>query len=331
MNAQPDDILLEVRDLGVQFPSSRGPIRAVDGVSLRVGRGEAVGIVGESGSGKSMTALSLLGLVPKPGRIARGEILFDGLSLTHLDDAKIRALRVSDIAMIFQDAGSYLNPVMRIFDQIAEAIGERGSRRPDVRERVIAALRDVRIPEPERVAASYPHELSGGMQQRVMIAAVLIRRPNLIIADEPTTALDATVQHQILQFLAELRRTSEASLILISHDLAVVTQVCDRVYVMYAGQVVEEGAADAIFDHPRHPYTQALAAAILDPFEEEPVITALQGSPPDMADLPSGCRFAPRCAHVHARCVEEAPPMIPLGPGSGSRCWLHAAETEAAR
>jgi peptide/nickel transport system ATP-binding protein len=323
--------LLEVEDLQVQFGKASKVVSVVDGVTLQVNKGEAVGIVGESGSGKSMTALSLLRLVPHPGRISRGDIKLNGTSLLALGQREIRAVRLSEIAMIFQDAGSYLNPVMSIYDQVSEAIGQRGSRSPAVREQVLDALRNVRIPEPERVAAAYPHELSGGMQQRVMIASVLIRKPSLIIADEPTTALDATVQHQILEFLSELRKQSEAALILISHDLAVVTQVCHRVYVMYAGQVVEEGLASEIFENPKHPYTRALAGAILDPFDENPTITTLPGSPPDMADLPAGCRLYQRCAYAFDKCRGEKPPMFQLGEDSGARCWLHDPSTGASQ
>jgi len=318
------DPLLQVDDLKVHFPTSRGVVRAVDGVSIHVGRGEAVGIVGESGSGKSMTALSLLRLVPRPGRIVEGDIRLEGRSLLDLTEKEIRAVRLSEIAMIFQDAGSYLNPIMKIEEQIAEAIGRRRSRLPEDRQRVREALRAVRIPDPDRVAAAYPHELSGGMQQRAMIASVLIRKPKLIIADEPTTALDATVQYQILKFLAALRSEIDASLILISHDLAVVSEVCDRVYVMYAGQVVEEGLTDAIFDEPKHPYTRALVDSILDPYERKESIFALEGTPPDMAAPPAGCRFHPRCPDCFAPCAEEIPPVVAFAGDASARCWLHA-------
>jgi oligopeptide/dipeptide ABC transporter ATP-binding protein len=316
--------VLEVSDLRVQFPSSHGVVRAVDGVTFHVGRGEAVGIVGESGSGKSMTALAILRLVPKPGMITGGDMRLDERDLQALSDDEIRAVRLSDIAMIFQDAGSYLNPIMKVEDQIAEAIGRRGSRDPKVRAQVWESLEVVRIPDPDRVAASYPHELSGGMQQRAMIASVLIRKPRLIIADEPTTALDVTVQYQILKFLAELRSEIDASIILITHDLAVVSEVCDRVYVMYAGQIVEEGRTDTMFNEPKHPYTQALVDSILDPFETKLSITALEGSPPDMAAPPSGCRFHPRCKSAFDPCYTTEPTNVELAAGTSAKCWLHA-------
>lgn len=330
MTEQP---LLSVDDLRVQFETARGTVRAVDGISITAMRGEAVGIVGESGSGKSMTALSLLRLVPKPGRIASGSITLAGTDLMTLNDTELRQVRLTEAGMIFQDAGSYLNPIMTIGEQIAEAIGKRGSRDPADREKVLEALRAVQIADPVRVADAYPHELSGGMQQRAMIAAVLIREPNLILADEPTTALDATVQHQILKFLAELRSKIDATLVLISHDLAVVSEVCDRVYVMYGGQIVEEGPTAEIFAEPKHPYTRALVDAILDPFNPKTELRPLEGSPPDMANPPSGCRFHPRCSAAFAGCNAIAPSMVDFGGGRMARCRLYAskaAQIEAA-
>ena len=303
--------------------AARG-VRAVDGISFEVGKGEAVGIVGESGSGKSMTALSVLRLVPSPGRIVDGTLALDGRDLRALDEPAMRQVRSRDVAVIFQDAGSYLNPIMPVGDQIAEAIGARGSRRPDDRTRVLKALQDVRIADPARVAASYPHELSGGMQQRVMIAAALIRRPRLVIADEPTTALDATVQAQILALLRDLRTSHDLALLLISHDLAVVADICDHVYVMYAGQVVESGPTRPTFSAPLHPYTQALVGAILDPWDQTREITALAGDPPDMASPPSGCRFHPRCPAVMEICRRQEPPSVGLADGRSAKCWLHA-------
>ncbi len=318
--------LLSVVDLQTHFFSARGIVRAVDGISFHVGEGEAVGIVGESGSGKSITALSIVGLVPPPGRIVGGSIDFGGRNLLTLDRRAMQAVRATDMAMIFQDPGSYLNPVMTIGEQIAEAIGKRRSKDSKTRERVLAALRDVQIPEPARVAKSYPHELSGGMQQRAMIASALIRRPRLIVADEPTTALDATVQHQILELLAELRTRIKASLIMISHDLAVVRNVCDRVYVMYAGQIVEHGPAAEIFVNPQHPYAQALVDSILDPWAPTRDIPLLPGSPPDMVAPPDGCRFHPRCRFVMDVCRETQPASIEREHDQAATCWLYASE-----
>ncbi len=320
----PSNILLEVDDLAIQFKTAQGVVRAVDGVSLSVQRGEAVGIVGESGSGKSMTALALTRLVPPPGRIVKGTIRFDGKDMLQLGDEDMRAVRMSEIAVIFQDAGSYLNPIITIYDQISEAIGRRGARDAATRQMVLDALKSVQIADPERIANSYPYELSGGMQQRALIASVLIRQPQLIIADEPTTALDATVQHQILKFLAQLRSRYKAALILISHDLAVIAQVCERVMIMYGGQIVESGATAEIFRSPKHPYTQALLDSILDPWVPKAALVPLEGSPPDMSSPPPGCRFHPRCARAFARCAEEEPPQMNFEDDGMVRCWLHA-------
>ena len=330
MTAQRWEGELRVEGLAVRFPSSRGTVHAVDGVSLTARRGEAVGVVGESGSGKSMTALALMRLVPQPGRIVAGTVTLDGRDLLKLDEEEMRAVRLSEIAMIFQDAGSFLNPIMRIEDQIGEAVGRRGSRKPEDRQRVLDVLKAVQIPDPARVAASYPHELSGGMQQRVMIASVLIRQPTLIIADEPTTALDATVQYQVLKFLAQLRSEYDATLILISHDLAVVADVCNKVYVMYAGQIVEEGVTQSLFDSPKHPYTQALMDSILDPFDPKTELGPLEGSPPDMASPPSGCRFHPRCRFAFGPCSDKEPPTVAFAGGQRARCWLYAKPETAA-
>jgi oligopeptide/dipeptide ABC transporter ATP-binding protein len=319
-------VILTVSDLQTHFFTPRGVVRAVDGVSLELREGEAVGIVGESGSGKSMTALSIVGLVPSPGRVVSGSVVLDERDLLISDARAMRAVRASDIAMIFQDPGSYLNPVITIGAQIAEAIGRRRARDRTTREKVVAALRDVQIPEPERVASSYPHELSGGMQQRAMIASVLIRNPRIIIADEPTTALDATVQYQILKLIAELRARIGAALILISHDLAVVRSVCDSVHVMYAGQVVEHGPAAVTFAAPQHPYTQALVDSILDPWDPKADLPVLPGAPPDMAAPPSGCRFHPRCRHAMEICRRSEPATVRLADDQQAKCWLHAAQ-----
>jgi len=313
------DQLLTVEELEIKF----GSTSIVDRISFSVGKGEAIGVVGESGSGKSMTALGLLGLVPPPGRLSDGRIEFQGRDLRQLGDAGLRDVRRTEIGMIFQDASSYLNPIMTVGDQIAEAIGKRKSKDPAVRQRVIDVLRAVRIADPERIARSYPYELSGGMQQRAMIASVLIRQPRLIIADEPTTALDATVQHQILKFLAEMRHEFDVALILISHDLAVISQVCDRVYIMYGGQLVEQGDTASIFVDPKHPYTVALIGSILDPFDPKTEIVALEGSPPDMRSPPSGCRFHPRCPHAFDLCRQEEPPEFAFASGQSAKCWLH--------
>jgi oligopeptide/dipeptide ABC transporter ATP-binding protein len=300
----PAEPILTVSDLRTHFFAPHGVVRAVDGIDLTVRDGEAVAIVGESGSGKSMTALSILRLVPSPGRIVGGAIDFAGRDLRALGGREMRRLRASEIA---------------------EAFGRRGSRRPEDRARVLAALEDVRIADPARVAAGYAHELSGGMQQRVMIAAALARRPRLLIADEPTTALDATVQRDILDLLRDLRARNNLSLLLISHDLAVVADICDRVYVMYAGQVIESGPTRATLQAPNHPYTRALADAILDPWEARREIVPLDGDPPDMAAPPTGCRFHPRCPAVMDICGREQPATLAPAPDRSVACWLHAA------
>jgi oligopeptide/dipeptide ABC transporter ATP-binding protein len=315
--------ILSIDGLRTHFFAPSGVVHAVDGVSFDLEEGEGLGIVGESGSGKSIAVLSIVGLVPSPGRIIGGAVRFSGRDLLGLDAREMQSVRANDIAMIFQDAAAYLNPVMRIGEQIAEAIGKRRSREPHVRQVVIEALRAVQITEPERIVRSYPHELSGGMQQRVMIAAALVRGPRLIIADEPTTALDATVQFQVLQLIGSLRARSKASLILISHDLAVVRNVCDRLVVMYAGQVVESGPTAAILAAPQHPYTRALVDSILDPWDPRRDIVPLAGAPPDMESLPNGCRFHPRCRLAMDVCRRKEPPSFPAATGRMAACWLH--------
>ncbi len=321
---------LEVRNLTTRFYTQRGVIGAVEDVSFHVGKGEAIGIVGESGSGKSVTALSLLRLVPMPGKVVGGTVMLGGRDIADASETEIQRVRRREIAMIFQDASNFLNPVLTIGDQIAEDIADRGYSRAERDSVVLAALRSVRIPDPARVAAAYPFQLSGGMQQRTVIAAAVAREPSVVIADEPTTALDATVQYQILKLLDELQGRLGTSLILISHDLAVIASVCSRVYVMYAAQVVESGPTTSIYRSPSHPYTRALLGSILDPLEERRELTVLKGSIPDLADPPRGCRFHPRCPMAMPVCSLEAPPQIEVGPGHVARCWLHADKAEAA-
>jgi peptide/nickel transport system ATP-binding protein/oligopeptide transport system ATP-binding protein len=323
--------ILSVKDLDTRFYTERGVVLAVDGVSFEVHEREAIGIVGESGSGKSVTALSTLRLVPQPGRIVGGEIRLRDRDLASLPDHEIRDVRRRDIAMIFQDPASFLNPIMTIGDQIGEGLDGQEKSKEAIRAEVIEALRLVRIPDPERIADSYPFQLSGGMQQRAVIASAVIRRPAIIFADEPTTALDATVQFQILRLLATLQATLNTALVLISHDLAVVASVCSRVYVMYAGHVVESGRANDIYDAPAHPYTQGLLASILDPLEPPKKLTAMGGSLPDMTNPPSGCRFHPRCPFAMAICQTDAPPFFEIGPGHTARCWLHSNRARTAQ
>jgi oligopeptide transport system ATP-binding protein len=321
--------LLAVENLTTRFFTKRGVIGAVEDVSLEVNEGEAIGIVGESGSGKSVSALSILRLVPLPGEIVGGRVLLRGEDLLTSSPQRMREVRSSDIAMIFQDPSNFLNPVMTVGKQIAEALRVRGTNKAEIRRMVVDALRSVHIPEPERVADYYPFQMSGGMQQRAVIAAAVVRRPSLVIADEPTTALDATVQYQILRLLAELQSAIRMALILISHDLAVIASLCSRIYVMYAGQLVESGRTDQIYRTPAHPYTKALLGSILDPLERKRELTLLSGSMPDLASPPAGCRFHPRCPAKMDVCALQEPPSFGVASGHRVKCWLYASAAGA--
>jgi len=317
--------LLEVKSLKTYFATKRGEVRAVDDVSFAVERGETLSLVGESGCGKSVTALSIMRLVSSPGHIVGGEILFEGRDLLKLPDEKMRAIRGDDIAMIFQDPMTSLNPVFTVGEQIAEAV--RLHRKVSKREawnQAIEGMRDVTIPSPETRANNYPHELSGGMRQRVMIAMALACDPKLLIADEPTTALDVTIQAQILDLLKELREKRNLALLLITHDLGVVAETSDRVAVMYAGKIVEEASARELFHHPRHPYTEGLLRAVprLDERREGrmPRLQTIEGVVPNPLDLPPGCRFAPRCEHAENQCRTGEIPLVDLRAEHLSRC-----------
>jgi oligopeptide transport system ATP-binding protein len=305
--------LLSVRHLTTRFRGERGSLTAVDDVSFDVAPGETLAIVGESGSGKSVTALSILGLVPNPpGRVEAGEIVFEGQDLLKLPPKALRAIRGNRIAMIFQEPMSSLNPALTVGLQIAEPLHlHRGLPWARALEAARALLRKVQIPDASSRLHSYPHQHSGGMRQRTMIAMALACQPRLIIADEPTTALDVTVQAQILELLKDLTRETGAALVLITHDLGVVARYADRVVVMYAGRVVEHAAAAALYRRPRHPYTRGLLASV--PRLDGPAGTRLvpiEGAPPDLTALPAGCAFAPRCAHANARCRAERPPLV---------------------
>lgn len=317
--------LLSVEDLKTYFFTSRGVVYAVDGVSFYVDEDEAVGIVGESGCGKSMTAFSVMGLVPSPpGRIVGGKIFYLGKDLTKISDDKMRKIRGKEIAMIFQDPMTYLNPVLRIKHQLGEAITlHQGKKNIDVA--VQSALELVRIPSPRRVANGYPYELSGGMRQRVLIALALLLHPRLVIADEPTTALDVTVQAQILELLKQIRLEVKTSLVLISHDLGLIAEACDRVYVMYAGVMVEHAEVIDLYENPKHPYTTGLlkSALSIDEFKED--LSIIHGSVPNLMNPPSGCRFHPRCPECMPLCIEKLPPHINLGSDDKPHevsCWL---------
>jgi oligopeptide/dipeptide ABC transporter ATP-binding protein len=314
--------LLEVRDLQVSFPSGPGTIHPVDGISFTVERGQTLALVGESGCGKSMTSLALLRLVPEPGRITRGSIRLDGEELTTLSERDMRAVRGGRIAMVFQDPMTSLNPVLRAGVQIAEAVrAHRAVSRSAARDRALALLTEVGIPDPARRLDEYPHQLSGGMRQRVMIAIALAAEPEVLVADEPTTALDVTVQAQILELLARLQQERRMGILLITHDLGVVAGRADHVAVMYAGQVVESAPTPLLFEAPAHPYTRGLFASV--PAIEGPLerLKPIRGNVPAPSAWPAGCRFGPRCPDRFAAC-DRMPLLEPLAPKHESRCWL---------
>jgi oligopeptide/dipeptide ABC transporter ATP-binding protein len=324
--------LLSVRDLVVEFPLARGVLRAVDGASFEVGPGEALGLVGESGSGKTMALRALLGLLPRKARITGGTIEFEGEDLLRAGDDRRRELRGTSVAMVFQEPMTALNPVMRVGDQIGETpLIRLGLSRGAARARAVELMRLVGIPDPARRAEAYPHELSGGMRQRVMIAIALAGEPKLILCDEPTTALDVTIQDQILKLLRSLQEELGVSLVFVSHDLAVIAQTCKRVAVMYAGQVVETGEVDAVFREPRHPYTLGLLRSVPDFDTTRDRLASIPGTPPDQASPPSGCRFHPRCTFVRSDCLTGPVPLAELGDGRGARCLHHDACAEDAR
>jgi peptide/nickel transport system ATP-binding protein/oligopeptide transport system ATP-binding protein len=303
--------LLSIEGLRTVFRSGSGEVAAVDDVWLRVAKGSTLGIVGESGCGKSVLSLSIMRLVPNPGRIAAGRVLFEGRDLLTLPPADMRKIRGARIAMIFQEPMTSLNPVFTVGDQITEAMRAHDSTASaaELRERAIDALRRVRIPAPERRYEEYPHQMSGGMRQRVMIAMALACHPDLLIADEPTTALDVTVQAQILDLLRELQAQTGMAIILITHDLGVVAEMADEVAVMYAGRVVERAAGTALFADPQHPYTLGLLGSIPKLEESRDRLLAIEGAVPAPFALPAGCRFHPRCVFGEPACTETDPPL----------------------
>jgi peptide/nickel transport system ATP-binding protein len=324
--------LLRVTDLRIEFALARGAVRAVDGASFEVGQGEALGLVGESGSGKTVALRSLVGLLPRAARITGGTIEFDGVDVLGLDEDGRRALRGRSIAMVFQEPMTALNPVMRVGEQIAETpLVRLGMSRRRARERALELMRVVGIPDPGRRADAYPHELSGGLRQRVMIAIALSGDPKLVLCDEPTTALDVTIQDQILKLLFSLREELGVSLVFVSHDLAVIAQACRRVAVMYAGMVVETGAVEAVFHEPRHPYTLGLLRSVPDVDDTRERLSSIPGAPPDPAAAPPGCPFHPRCAFATAECRSGEFPLRPLAGDRASACIRHEACAEDAR
>jgi peptide/nickel transport system ATP-binding protein len=307
--------LLSIEGLRTVFRSASGDVPAVDGVSLSLASGRTLGIVGESGCGKSVLSLSLMRLVPGPGRIAAGRIAFDGRNLLDLTSAEMRQIRGRRIAMIFQEPMTSLNPVFTVGDQITEAMRahDRSASAQALRARAVAALDRVRIPAPERRYDEYPHQMSGGMRQRVMIAMALACEPDLLIADEPTTALDVTVQAQILDLLRDLQAQTGMAIILITHDLGVVAEMADEVAVMYSGRVVERASGTAIFDDPQHPYTLGLLGSIPRLEETRERLLAIEGAVPAPFDLPQGCRFHPRCVFAVPACTEQDPALRRIG------------------
>jgi len=326
--------VLEVKNLQTVFFTNSGLFKAVDDVSFEVRRGETLAIVGESGCGKSVSALSIMRLVPDPpGRIVGGTVLLEGTDLLALNEAKMRQIRGNRISMIFQEPMTSLNPVMRIGDQIAEAVRlHRSMTAKATWDKAVEMLRLVRIPEPARRAQEYPHQLSGGMRQRAMIAMALACRPALLIADEPTTALDVTIQAQILTLVLDLQKELGMALILITHDLGVVAQTAQRVIVMYAGKKVEEADVETLFESPRHPYTRGLMASIPavpnSGAKADARLAEIPGTVPSLTRLPPGCAFAPRCSLAIPRCRQEYPPLQDWGGGHLAACW-RAAETAA--
>ena len=318
----PEAPLLAIESLKVVFHGDRGrTTHAVDTVDLDLMRGATLGIVGESGCGKSVTALAVMGLLSRTAAVS-GVVRFDGTNLVDLPAAQIRDLRGNRLAMIFQEPMTSLNPSYTIGEQIIESLTRhRGLSRRDARKRVIELLRRVHIPSPEQRIDDYPHKLSGGMRQRAMIAMALACEPELLIADEPTTALDVTIQAQILDLLRELRGASGLAIILITHDLGVVAEICDDVAVMYAGEVVEQAPVEALFERPAHPYTIGLLGSLPRLDHQVAELAAIEGMVPDMSALPSGCRFAPRCPFADDRCRRERPPIVLLEDDRWSRCF----------
>ena len=323
------DVLLSVSDLTTVFDLAGGPVPAVDAVSFEIRAGETLGLVGESGSGKSVTALSIMRLVQPPGRIAGGRVAFKGRDLLTLPEAEMRAVRGAEIALIFQEPMTALNPVFTVGDQIAETllVHQRATRR-DARIRAVELLDAVRVPDPAARVRDYPHQLSGGMRQRVLIAMALACKPSLVIADEPTTALDVTIQAQILDLLREMKSAFNLSLLLITHDLGIIAETADRVAVMYAGRIVEEGSVRAILREPKHPYTQGLLASIPGGAPGER-LRAIEGTVPMLGSLPPGCAFNPRCPFRFEPCTITPPPEYMVAPEHGARCYLHDPDRQA--
>ncbi len=316
--------LLEVKNLKTEFKTNVGQVHAVRGVSFYLDKGEALGIVGESGCGKSVTMMSIMRLLADNGKIADGEIYFDGKDLSKAKDSDMDSIRGNDIGMIFQDPMTSLNPVFTIGDQLIEPlIKHRGMKKDEAKKHAVEMLKLVGIPSPEKRMKQYPHEFSGGMRQRAMIAMSLICEPKLIIADEPTTALDVTIQAQILDLMKDLKNKLNTSIILITHDLGVVADLCSRINVMYGGIVVETGTTEDIFYRPKHPYTWGLLRSVPNPKENtKEKLKPIEGQPPDLLKPPVGCPFAARCDYAMKICIEKQPPQFKVGENHSAACWL---------
>jgi oligopeptide transport system ATP-binding protein len=319
------DVLLDIRDLRTYFNLMDGTVKAVDGVSFSLRRGGRLALVGESGSGKSVTAMSIMRLIDiPPGEIVSGEVMFDGVDLLKLDDRRMRKVRGGEIAMIFQEPMTSLNPVLTVGDQIGEAVLLH--QKVDHKAAVaitLQALADVGVPDPKRRIKQYPHELSGGMRQRIMIAMALSCHPKLIIADEPTTALDVTIQRQILELIKAIQERTGTALLLITHDLGVVAETVDDVAVMYAGRIVETGSVEEVLLRPQHPYTRGLLESIPSRGKKGKKLSAIRGVVPNPFRMPPGCKFEPRCPFAWDVCTQEEPELIALGGARASRCWIH--------
>lgn len=335
-NGTPSENLLEVRNLKTYFYTEDGIVKSVDGVDFTVKRGEVLGLVGESGCGKSVTSLTIMRLIGQPGKVVDGSISFDGTDLLNLPESQMVRIRGNRISMIFQQPQSSLNPVFKVGDQIAEVLDiHRSLGKEQGWQRAVELLKMVGIPDAERRAHAFPHELSGGMAQRVMIAMALACVPELLIADEPTTALDVTIQAQILDLMRDLRSKMNASIVLITHDLGVVAEMCERVAVMYAGQIVEQTSVQTLFAEPKHPYTKGLIGSIpvLGIIKDQ--LDTIPGSVPNLVNLPPGCRFAPRCRarvdHNLSICIDKLPKLLPVGHGEehSVRCWLYHNDSES--
>jgi len=316
----PNDPLLGVSELRTYFFTWAGVVKAVDNISFHVNRGETLGLVGESGSGKTVTALSVMRIVPPPGKIVHGSIRFKGTELLKMPEDKMQTIRGSEIGYIFQDPTTTLDPVYSIGEQLAEVImRHRKTDKKDAFEKALELLRLVEIPDPEARIGQYPHQLSGGMKQRIAIARALSCDPDLLIADEPTTALDVTTQAQILELMKNLKSKLNMSMILITHDMGIVAETCDRVTVIYAGQVCETGTVEQVFDNPKHPYTEALLTSVPHLALKKEKLSVIPGNIPNLIEPPSGCRFHPRCTYAQQLCIDKVPDLEPYGEGR----WVH--------